>query len=164
MLSLCCPINDGAGSYFNPPPSALFVLSWSYVYKDLIPQPHTLPHPLHNPRKNPIFWSDNYMRLLVKFLTISLLFPLSASYADTDRSRAEGHLSRSKGLLIAALREFDEAMKHMPENSSLNTARWRNSIAERAEEVERLISPKAREARGGIRYEAYPELLSESKR
>lgn len=104
------------------------------------------------------------MRLLIKFLTISLILPLSAAYADADKSRAEGHLSRSKGLLIAALREFDEAMKDMPEKSSLNTTRWRDSVAERAEELERLISPKARETRGGIRYEAYPEFLSESKR
>lgn len=104
------------------------------------------------------------MRLLVILLTFSFL-PLSSSFAaDADKSRAEGHLSRSKGLLIAALREFDEAMKDMPEKSALNTTRWRDSVAERAEELERLISPNAREARGGIRYEAYPELLSESKR
>lgn len=104
------------------------------------------------------------MRLLTILLTFALL-PLSSSLADdANRSRAEGHLSRSKGLLIAALREFDEAMKDMPEKSSLNTTRWRDSVAERAEELERLISPKARETRGGIRYEAYPEFLSESKR
>ena len=104
------------------------------------------------------------MKQLALLLTTSLLI-VSQSYAeDINRTRAEGHLSRSKGLIIAALREFDEAMKDMPEKSTLNTGRWRSSVAERAEELERLISPKAREARGGIRYEAYPELLSESKR
>lgn len=90
-----------------------------------------------------------------------VLFVVSTGFC-TDKSVA--HFTRAKMLMIQALREFDAGVKANPKASSITSDNWRRTVANSAEELDRVIIPKARESHSGARFEPLPQLLSESKR
>ncbi len=79
-------------------------------------------------------------------------------------TEAVAHFARARSLLIAALREFDKGRKIASPSELLDVARWRNSLIDRAEDLDRVLDPQPRATKGGIRFEADPRLLPEADR
>lgn len=101
---------------------------------------------------------NKYLKILIIFV-----FASQASAESAGNSKSEAHFIRAKSLLLSALKEFDEGTKGNQE-LSMNSAAWRAEIIDRANELERVISPRARMSTTGAKFEAHSELLSESKR
>lgn len=78
-------------------------------------------------------------------------------------STAVGHYSRARSLLIAALREFDQGQKLANPSALLDSAKWRGSVLNRAEELERILDPQPRASKGGVKFNADTRLLGEAK-
>jgi hypothetical protein len=84
--------------------------------------------------------------------------------AGEDLSVAMGHYARSRALLISAIGEFDKGAKLADPKIILDGKRWRGSLVERAQELERLLDPQPRVSKRGAKYEAQKSLLNEAKR
>lgn len=109
-------------------------------------------------------------------LHLALILPeVSISYAETrtvalgeasqeTAVEAVAHYARSRALLIAALNEFDTARKIARPDELLDPTKWRNTLIDRAEDLERVLDPQPRATRGGIKFSADPRLLPEAKR
>lgn len=93
-----------------------------------------------------------------------IAFVLFLASVGLCADKSEAHFTRAKMLMLQALREFDAGVKANPQAGSINSDTWRRTVVNSAQELDRLISPKARESRSGARFEAMPQLLSESKR
>jgi len=98
---------------------------------------------------------------LVLALTTFFTNGVSASYAEA-RSVLIGQANQD--LLIAALNEFDTARKIARPDELLDPVKWRNTLIDRAEDLERVLDPQPRATRGGIRFSADPRLLPEAKK
>lgn len=79
-------------------------------------------------------------------------------------TEAIAHFARSRSLIIAALHEFDKGRKIANPSALLDTAQWRNTLIDRAEDLDRVLDPQPRATKGGIRFEADPRLLPEANR
>jgi len=77
---------------------------------------------------------------------------------------AVAHYARSRALLIAALREFDAGRKIARPDDLLDSVKWRNTLVDRAEDLERVLDPQPRATKGGIKFSADPRLLPEAKK
>jgi hypothetical protein len=66
---------------------------------------------------------------------------------------ATGHYARARALLISALREFDKGLELVDPNALVDVNLWRNSILDRAEDLERILDPQPRKSRGGVRFD-----------
>lgn len=77
---------------------------------------------------------------------------------------AVAHYARARALLIAAINEFDTARKIARPDELLDPVKWRNTLVDRAEDLERVLDPQPRATRGGIRFSADPRLLPEAKK
>jgi len=94
--------------------------------------------------------------------------PLSMTEQVTTTAEGEqlrsaiGHYAKSRSLLIAALREFDEARKLADPSPLLNAGSWRGSLLDRAQELEKILDPQPRSTKTGVRFQADPRLLGEA--
>ena len=79
-------------------------------------------------------------------------------------AEAVAHYARSRALLISALHEFDTARKLAKPDELLDSAKWRNTLIDRAEDLERILDPQPRVTKGGIKFEADSRLLPEAKK
>lgn len=79
-------------------------------------------------------------------------------------AEAIAHYARSRALLVASINEFDKARKLAKPDELLDTTKWRSTLIDRAEDLERVLDPQPRATRGGIKFEADPRLLPEAKR
>ena len=79
-------------------------------------------------------------------------------------AEAVAHYARSRALLISAVHEFDKARKIAKPDELLDSTKWRNTLIDRAEDLERVLDPQPRVTKGGIRFEADPRLLPEAKK
>jgi hypothetical protein len=79
-------------------------------------------------------------------------------------AEAVAHYARSRALLVAAVNEFDKARKLAKPDELLDSTKWRTTLIDRAEDLERVLDPQPRATRGGIKFEADPRLLPEAKR
>jgi hypothetical protein len=79
-------------------------------------------------------------------------------------AEAVAHYARSRALLISALHEFDKARNLAKPDELLDSTKWRNTLIDRAEDLERVLDPQPRVTKGGIRFEADPRLLPEAKK
>ena len=79
-------------------------------------------------------------------------------------AEAVAHYARSRALLISAIHEFDKARKLAKPDELLDSTKWRNTLVDRAEDLERVLDPQPRVTKGGIRFEADPRLLPEAKK
>ena len=77
-------------------------------------------------------------------------------------SRASGHFARARSLLIAAVREFDLGYKLVDPSALIHPQRWRATLLDRAEDMERILSPQPRASSEGVRYNPDPRLLGGS--
>lgn len=103
-----------------------------------------------------------------------VLFSFSAN-ADTSSkglggarpevaAEAVAHYARSRALLVSALHEFDKGRKLARPDELIDSTKWRNTLIDRAEDLERVLDPQPRATKGGIKFEADPRLLPEAKR
>jgi hypothetical protein len=115
------------------------------------------------------------MTVFLSIVALSFGPVLSASYAETrtvalgqaDQQtsvEAVAHYARARALLIAALNEFDTARKIARPDELLDPVKWRNTLIDRAEDLERVLDPQPKATRGGIKFSADPRLLPEAKR
>ncbi len=106
---------------------------------------------------------------------LSLLSAVPTSYgesrgvllgqADQETTvEAVAHYARARALLITALNEFDAARKIARPDELLDPVKWRNTLIDRAEDLERVLDPQPKATRGGIRFSADPRLLPEAKK
>lgn len=79
-----------------------------------------------------------------------------------DTAEAIAHFARSRSLIIAALHEFDKGRKIASPSELLNPVEWRNTLIDRAEDLDRVLDPQPRATKGGIKFEADPRLLPEA--
>ena len=78
-------------------------------------------------------------------------------------AEAVAHYARSRALLISAIHEFDKARKLAKPDELLDSTKWRNTLVDRAEDLERVLDPQPRVTKGGIKFEADSRLLPEAK-
>jgi len=79
-------------------------------------------------------------------------------------AEAVAHYARSRALLVSALHEFDKGRKLARPDELIDSTKWRNTLIDRAEDLERVLDPQPRATKGGIKFEADPRLLPEAKR
>jgi hypothetical protein len=82
--------------------------------------------------------------------------------SQEEASEAIAHYARSRNLLIAALNEFDKARKIANPSELLDAPKWRNTLIDRAEDLDRVLDPQPRATKGGIKFQADPRLLPEA--
>jgi len=76
-------------------------------------------------------------------------------------AEAVAHYARARALLISAVNEFDRARKIARPDELIDPVRWRNTLIDRAEDLERVLDPQPRASTGGIQFSADPRLLSD---
>ena len=81
-----------------------------------------------------------------------------------ETTEAVAHFARARSLIIAALHEFDKGRKIASPSDLLDTAQWRNTLIDRAEDLDRVLDPQPRATKGGIKFEADPRLLPEASK
>lgn len=100
---------------------------------------------------------------LFSILTLALSTELAQAqtYASTvgyataeRRDAAVGHYARTRALLVEALAEFEQGRRLAQPDMLVNSQEWRLSIISRAEDLNRLIDPRPRVTRGGVRFNA----------
>jgi hypothetical protein len=79
-------------------------------------------------------------------------------------AEAIAHFARSRSLIISALHEFDKGRKLASPNQLLDPVQWRNTLIDRAEDLDRVLDPQPRATKGGIKFEADPRLLPEANK
>lgn len=79
-------------------------------------------------------------------------------------AEAVAHYARSRALLVSAINEFDKGRKLAKPDDLLDSNRWRATLIDRAEDLERVLDPQPRATKGGIKFEADSRLLPEAKR
>ena len=82
--------------------------------------------------------------------------------SQEETIEATAHYARARNLLITALNEFDKGRKIASPNELLDPIRWRNTLIDRAEDLDRVLDPQPRATKGGITFEADPRLLPEA--
>jgi hypothetical protein len=65
---------------------------------------------------------------------------------------AVGHFARARSLLIAAINEFDKGNRIVNPSALVNTSEWRNSLIDRAEDLERVLDPQPRANQTGVSF------------
>lgn len=114
-------------------------------------------------------------KLFIVGAVASLIFASAPAQADTKTvslgqagqeatAEAVAHYARSRALLVAALKEFDEGRAIARPDELLDPVRWRNTLIDRAEDLERLLDPQPKATKGGIKFSADPRLLPEAKK
>lgn len=76
-------------------------------------------------------------------------------------AKAVGHYARARSLLLAAIREFDKGAKLANPSSLVDSEEWRDTVAARAKDLQRVLAPQPRASRDGIRYDADTRLLGD---
>lgn len=88
--------------------------------------------------------------LLVIGITPQLVFAEAAS--EERATAARGHYARARAMLVEALTEFEAARKIATPDLLLDPEEWRLSIVTRTEELNRVLDPKPRVTRSGVRF------------
>lgn len=96
-------------------------------------------------------------------LADSRMAGLSAARPEVA-AEAVAHYARSRALLVAAINEFDKGRKLAKPDELIDSTKWRNTLIDRAEDLERVLDPQPRATKGGLKFEADPRLLPEAKR
>lgn len=120
----------------------------------------------------------SYVQLFQVFITsfcVICCFGITALQAETsshslmrakgeELATATGHYARSRSLLLAALREFDLGLKQANPNMLLDVKEWREDLINRAEDLERVLTPQPRSTKHGVQFRPNHELLGEAYR
>jgi hypothetical protein len=106
-------------------------------------------------------------------LLLTAVVSLQSSHADSvnlgqasqeESAEAVAHYARSRALLISAIHEFDQARKIAKPDELLDSTKWRNTLIDRAEDLERVLDPQPKATKGGIKFSADPRLLPEASK
>jgi len=96
--------------------------------------------------------------LVTVFLITGVCLPTNGfaeAYASPERMKvATGHYARARAMLVDALAEFDQAMSLASPDMLLDSEEWRLSVISRTEELNRVLDPKPRVSRHGVRFDA----------
>lgn len=106
-------------------------------------------------------------RMIIRMAVITALMAPLANAEQVSLQRAEGetlssavaHFARARSLIIAAVREFDAGRKLADPGALIDSESWRALLVARAEDLERVLDPKPRATKGGVRFDADPRLL-----
>ena len=102
-----------------------------------------------------------------------LSLPLQASAEGSDSvslqrasgaqlASAVGHYARARSLLIAAVREFDQGLKAANPDILIDSTEWRDSILDRAEDLEKVLAPQPGTTERGVYFNPDSRLLGEA--
>lgn len=105
------------------------------------------------------------------FLTVSAVSAqdqaraVSLGQANQEQTaEAIGHYARARALIVAAINEFDKGRRIARPDDLVEPAKWRNTLIDRAEDIERILDPQPHVTKGGIKYSADPRLLPEARK
>lgn len=109
------------------------------------------------------------------FLAVACLINVSVASAEArkvnlsqatqeESAEAVAHFARSRALLISALHEFDKGRKIARPDELIDSTKWRNTLIDRAEDLERVLDPQPKATKGGIKFSADPRLLPEARK
>jgi hypothetical protein len=115
------------------------------------------------------------MRFASLCCSIALFVTAPVSIAETaggplgtasqeQTAEAVGHYARARALIIAAIHEFDRGRRIARPDDLMEPARWRNTLIDRAEDLERILDPQPRVSKGGIQYSPDSRLLPEARK
>ncbi len=86
------------------------------------------------------------------------------SYASIQRKNAAiGHYARARALMVDALAEFEQARKYARPDMLIDPEEWRLSVISRTEELNRILDPKPKVTRDGVRFQANKLLIRREK-
>lgn len=89
---------------------------------------------------------------------------MAESYASPERQEtALGHYSRARSLLLEAVKEFEMGRKIARPDLLVDPEEWRISVISRTEELNRILDPKPRISRQGVRFNAEKLLIQPEK-
>lgn len=88
--------------------------------------------------------------------------PLTRAQGES-LATAVGHYARTRALLNEAIREFDRGLALADPDTLLDVQRWRATLVERAQELEKVLDPQPRATRSGVKFNADKRLLNEAK-
>ncbi|MDD2943487.1 MAG: hypothetical protein PHC51_11055 [bacterium] len=89
---------------------------------------------------------------------------MAESYASPERQEtALGHYSRARTLLLEAVKEFEMGRKIARPDLLVDPEEWRISVISRTEELNRILDPKPRITRQGVRFSAEKLLIQPEK-
>ncbi|MBL7663147.1 hypothetical protein JNK13_10395 [bacterium] len=100
----------------------------------------------------------------------ALVLFTQAAFAETNyatperREAAVGHYARARTLLVEALQEFDRGRRVARPDLLVDVEEWRTSVITRAEELNRVLDPKPRVSRSGVRFKANPLLIRDEQK
>jgi len=104
------------------------------------------------------------------FLAVSpALAAVSSANAETSyasiarKNSAVGHYARARALLVDALAEFEQGRKYARPDMLLDPEEWRLSVISRTEELNRILDPKPKVTRDGVRFQANKLLIRREK-
>ncbi len=104
----------------------------------------------------------NQQQKVVFGLALLLAVPAASAenYASKERSNAAiGHYARARAMLVEALAEFEQGRKFARPDMLLDSEEWRLSIISRTEELNRILDPRPRVSRDGVRFQANKLLI-----
>ncbi|MCB0353703.1 MAG: hypothetical protein KDD64_09270 [Bdellovibrionales bacterium] len=112
-------------------------------------------------------------RATVLTLSVSLFCCVAPAFSDAkpvalERAKgpalhkAVGHYARARSLLIAAVREFDQATALVNPQALLDQDAFRKALLDRAEDLETVLDPQPRASEIGVRFEPDSRLLGEA--
>ena len=106
-----------------------------------------------------LFDANKLLRIQILALAATLIVSSSAradtTYASEQRKNAaEGHYARARAMLVEALAEFEQGRKYARPDMLLDPEEWRLSVVSRTEELNRILDPKPRVTRDGVRFQA----------
>jgi hypothetical protein len=79
-----------------------------------------------------------------------------------ELASAVGHYARARSLLIAAVREFDQGLKNANPDVLIDSKEWRNSVLDRAEDLEKVLAPQPATTERGVSFNPDSRLLGEA--
>lgn len=88
--------------------------------------------------------------------------PFIEQATDAQVKKSQGHYARARSLLIAAINEFDRGTSVANPESLLDVSRFRSTLIDRAEELERILDPQPRTSKEGVRFSPDTRLLGEA--
>lgn len=105
--------------------------------------------------------------------SLLLCIPFQAAVAESDSvsmqrasgaqlASAVGHYARARSLLIAAVREFDHGLAAANPDILIDSKEWRNSILDRAEDLEKVLAPQPASTERGVYFNPDSRLLGEA--
>lgn len=91
--------------------------------------------------------------------------PVNLERAKGEKlATAIGHYARARSLLLAAVREFDAGLKHANPQVLVDVKEFRNTLLDRAEDLEKILAPQPRATKRGVQFAPDSRLLGEAYR